>query len=228
MADFTHAINLIRKYEGFSEKAYGDPATNAEPYTIGYGTQYYPDGSPVKKGQLCSPEKALEYLFHEINVIDIELQKLNLGLDAHMHQALISFAHSIGWEPFLYSSIIDCIEQDDYRGATQEINQWIFNEHHEVLGGLINRRREEIRLFLFEVPGIEAWPSTDILLTAFRNYEASLEQVYAIRRLEQEVNPYILAEFANGFKCKTTWDESDALDLDELFSLPCTDVMFDR
>ena len=228
MSDFTHAINLIRKYEGFSEKACADPATDAEPYIIGYGTQYYPDGSPVKKGQLCSPEKALEYLFHEINVIDIELQKLNLGLDAYMHQALISFAHSIGWEPFLYSSIIDCIEQEDYRGATQEISRWIFDEQHQAVGSLINRRREEIRLFLFAVPGIEAWPSTDILLAAFRNYTASLDQVYAIRRLEQETNPYVLAEFANSFKAIDAWDESIQDELDGLFSLPYTEVMFDR
>ena len=39
---------IIKTFEGFSEKAYPDPDTNAAPYTIGYGT-YYPDGSPVKQ-----------------------------------------------------------------------------------------------------------------------------------------------------------------------------------
>ena len=62
MSDFSLAINLICKYEGFNEKAYPDPNTNKEPYTIGYGTQYYPDGAPVKAGQKCTEEKALEYL----------------------------------------------------------------------------------------------------------------------------------------------------------------------
>ena len=107
MADFSFAINLIQKYEGFSEKAYSDHVSGSTPYTLGYGTQYYPDGTPVKQGQCCSKEKALEYLFHEINVINEQLSKLDLDLDSHMKQALISFIHSVGWEPFLYSSIID-------------------------------------------------------------------------------------------------------------------------
>ena len=106
MSDLSRAINLIRKHEGFNEKAYPDPATGEDPYTIGYGTQFYPDGSPVKRGQCCSKEKALEYLFHETAVIDTQLIKLNLGLDNSMRQALISFVHSIGWEPFLYSNAI--------------------------------------------------------------------------------------------------------------------------
>ena len=113
MSDFSHAVNLIRKYEGFSEKAYPDPDSGGEPYTIGYGTQFYPDGTPVKQGQCCSKQKALEYLFHEVQIIDIQLSKLNLGLDDHMRQALISFIHSVGWESFLYSSIVDLIEIDN-------------------------------------------------------------------------------------------------------------------
>ena len=198
MADFAHAINLIRKYEGFNEKAYADPATGAEPYTIGFGTQYYPDGSPVKKGQLCSKEKALEYLFHEVSIIDTELQKLNLGLDNSMRQALISFVHSIGWEPFLYSEIVDAIEREDFKTASDAMSRWIFDEYHHVVGGLIDRRREEVNLFLQEVDA-NPWSSTEILLTAFRNYTAAHHQVRAIRKLEESLNPYILSEFANNF-----------------------------
>ena len=198
MADFAHAINLIRKYEGFNEKAYADPVTGAEPYTIGFGTQYYPDGSPVKKGQRCSKEKALEYLFHEVNIIDIELQKLNLGLDESMRQALISFVHSIGWEPFLYSEIVDAIEREDFKVASDAISRWIFDEYHQVIGGLIDRRREEVSLFLQDVDA-NPWSSTEILLTAFHNYTAAPHQVRAIRMLEESVNPYVLSEFANNF-----------------------------
>ena len=59
MSDFSLTVNLIRRYEGFSEKAYPDPCSGDKPYTIGYGTQYYPDGAPVKIGQRCTEEKAL-------------------------------------------------------------------------------------------------------------------------------------------------------------------------
>lgn len=199
MASFSEAIDIIRKYEGFNEKAYPDLATGGEPYTIGYGSQFYPDGSPVKKGQLCSKEKALEYLYHEVGVIENQLLKLNLGLDNCMQQALISFIHSIGWEPFLYSRIIDAIEEEDYCIATQEMGRWVFDSDHQVIGGLLDRRREEINLFLQEV-GINSWASTEILLAAFRNYTAAPHEVRAIRKLEEHISPYILSQFANEFE----------------------------
>lgn len=218
MAEFMHAINLIRKYEGFNEKAYADPATGAEPYSIGYGTQFYPDGAPVKKGQFCSREKALEYLFHDVNIIDIELTKLNLGLDNYMRQALISFIYSIGWDPFLYSSVIDCIEHEDFCGATKEMGRWIFNENHEVIGGLVDRRREEIQLFLREV-NANPWSSTEILMTAFRNYTAAPHQVRAIRKLEENINPYVLSCFANDFDISSNaWDDFEPEELNAIFA----------
>lgn len=218
MAEFMHAINLIRKYEGFNEKAYADPATGAEPYSIGYGTQFYPDGAPVKKGQFCSREKALEYLFHDVSIIDLELTKLNLGLDEWMRQALISFVYSIGWDPFLYSSVIDCLEREDFCAATQEMGRWIFNESHDVIGGLVDRRREEIQMFLREV-NANPWSSTEVLMTAFRNYTAAPHQVRAIRKLEENINPYVLSCFANEFDISASmWGDFETEELDTVFA----------
>ena len=218
MADFSYAINLIRKYEGFNEKAYANPVTGGEPYTIGYGTQFYPDGAPVKKGQYCSKEKALEYLFHEINVIDGQLSKLNIGLDDCMRQALISFIHSVGWEAFLYSRVIDCVEHEDLPAVTEEIGRWIFDEEHRAIGGLLDRRREEVNLFLQEV-GATPPSFTDILLAAFRNYTAAPKQVQAIRQLEQRISPYVLSEFANAFQTDDAdWVDYPSDELDSLFN----------
>ncbi len=218
MSDLSHAINLIRKYEGFNEKAYPDPTTGGEPYTIGFGTQFYPDGSPVKRGQCCTKEKALEYLFHEVSIIDTQLVKLNLGLDTHMRQALISFIHSIGWDPFLYSSVIDNIEHEDFCSATGELGRWIFDQNHNVIGTLVDRRREEISLFLTEI-NANPWSSTQVLLTAFRNYTAAPHQVRAIRALEENVNPYVLSKFANDFDIdEDPWSTYDTDDIDLLFS----------
>lgn len=217
MSDFSHAINLIRKYEGFNEKAYADPVTGAEPYTIGYGTQFYPDGSPVKRGQLCSKEKALEYLFHEANVIDTQLQKLNLGLDDSMRQALISFIHSIGWEPFFYSNIVDNLEHDNFYAVTEEIGRWVFDSDHQIIGSLLERRREEIKLFIQELdntPNI----STEVLLAAFRNYTAAPHEVAAIRNLERKLNPYVLSSFANEFRIDDNpWDDYPVDDFNSVF-----------
>ena len=218
MADFSRAINLIRKYEGFNEKAYADPATGCEPFTIGYGTQFYPDGSPVKRGQRCSKEKALEYLFHEVEVIDVQLAKLNLGLDDCMRQALISFVHSIGWEPFLYSRVIDCVEQEDFCGATEEFGRWIFDADHRVVGNLLDRRRDEIALFLQEIDA-NPWSSTEVLLKAFRNYTAAPHQVKAIRLLEEKISPYFLSEFANNYQIdEDPWADYPSNEFDSIFN----------
>jgi len=217
MTDFSRAVSLICKYEGFSEKAYPDLFTGGEPYTIGYGTQFYPDGSPVKPGQRCSEEKALQYLFHEVQIIDNQLGKLNLGLDDCMHQALISFIHSIGWQSFLYGAVIDAIETEDFCAATQEMSSWIFDSEHKVIGGLLDRRREEVNLFLQEIE-VNPWASTEILLAAFRSYTAAPHEVKAIRELEESISPYILSTFANNFCIADhLWDEFTQDELDAIF-----------
>jgi GH24 family phage-related lysozyme (muramidase) len=216
MGEFREAVELIRKYEGFSEKAY--PSGDDGKYTVGYGTQFYPDGSPVKLGQWCTKEKALEYLYQEVKAIRSSLDDLNLSLDHSMEQALISFIHSVGWTPFLYSNIIDAIERDDLGEAAEEIKSWIFDEDHEVIGGLLDRRREEVALFLREVDG-NPWVSTEVLMTAFRNYSAAPHQVRAIRNLEENINPYVLAEFANEFRiADSPWIELSSEELDTLFA----------
>lgn len=216
MGEFREAVELIRKYEGFSEKAY--PSGDDGRYTVGYGTQYYPDGSPVKQGQWCTKEKALEYLHREIKAIQSCLDDLNLNLDHSMEQALISFVHSIGWTPFLYSNIIDAVERDDLAEAAEEMKNWIFDENHEVIGGLLDRRREEVALFLREVDG-NPWVSTEVLMTAFRNYSAAPHQVRAIRALEENINPYVLAEFANNFRIsESPWIPLCSEELDSLFA----------
>jgi GH24 family phage-related lysozyme (muramidase) len=216
MSNLREALAIIRKYEGFNEKAFAsDEAGN---YSIGYGTQFYPDGSPVKQGQYCTKEKALEYLICEANVIKDLLQDLNLNLSFYSEQALISFIHSIGWKPFLYSSVVDCINEDNWTGAAEELTHWIFDENHRVIGGLIDRRREEVELLLRDIDE-NPWLSTEILLKAFRNYTAAPHQVRAIRVLEENINPYILADFANTFKLdEDPWLSAEDSELSSLFT----------
>jgi len=196
-----NATDIICKYEGFNESAYPDPLTGGMPYTLGYGTQFYPDGSPVKKGQYCTREKALEYLQHEISCIEYDLDDLHIHIDNSMRQALISFIHSVVWKPFLYSSIIEQIEQENWAAVTEEIKCWIFDQDHVVIGNLLERRREESRLFLSHID-TGLGKTGEILLACFRNYSAAPYEIQAINKLEEGINPYLLAEFANTFQAK--------------------------
>lgn len=208
MTEFSDAIQIIKKYEGYNEKAYADPRVADSNYSIGYGTQFYPDGSPVKQGQRCTRQKAMEYLFHEIKIINQQLDKLDLHLDNSMRQGLISFIHSVGWEAFLYSHIIDSIERENWPGVATDINRWIFDCEHKVIGSLLERRKEETNLFLKEL-NANPWNSTDILLTAFRNYQGAPHQARAIRKLEESINPYVLTAFANDFRVFTNAGAKD-------------------
>ncbi len=217
MYPYKTALNIIKTFEGFSEKAYPDPGSGGEPYTIGHGTQFYPDGTAVKQGHMCTKKKALEYVLKDINIIAHETKTLNLGLYPSSLEALISFIHSVGWEAFLYSEIIDQLDRNDYKAVTESINQWVFDKNHQVIGGLLDRRRQEVRLFLQDIE-INPWPSDMVLLKAFRNYSAAPHQVRAIRELESAVSPYILSEFANAFCVTDTIGEMEDEELRDIFS----------
>jgi len=217
MSDLREAVALIRKYEGFSERAF--PADDNGVFSIGHGTQYYPDGSPVKQGQWCTREKALEYLFCETQAIHGLLAEINLYLEGVAEQGLISFIHSIGWKPFLYSTIVDCLHNDDWAGVAEEMTHWIFDEDHRVIGGLIDRRREEVEMILREKNDIP-WFSTEVLITAFRSYTAMPHQIQALRQLEENINPYLLAEFANSFEIhEDPWRMQESEEVESFFVL---------
>ena len=224
MPGFSKAIDIICRYEGYKEKAVADPVTGKHPYTFGYGSQFYPDGSPVKAGHYVTKQKASELLRNEIYVIDSELDKLHLDIDSSMREALISFIHSIGWEPFLYSNIIDHVDSLKYHAAADEMNRWIFDENHMALGHLLDRRQEETNLFLSEIDtNVASLPN--ILLTAVKDYCGHPNQIQALVNLERKMNPYILTEFMNTFAIESKY-LSDPIRNDTSYELSYGD--FDR
>ena len=92
------------------------------------------------------------------------------------------------------------------------------DQYHTVVGSLVDRRREEIALFLAEVDA-NPWSSTEVLLSAFRNYTAAPHQVRAIRSLEEQINPYVLSKFANEFAIEDDiWIGFASEELDLLFN----------
>lgn len=57
------AAALIQLYEGCRLQAYPDPGTGAEPITIGWGSTFYEDGSPIRLGDVITQEQA-DALYH--------------------------------------------------------------------------------------------------------------------------------------------------------------------
>lgn len=141
----SYAIDLIKKYEGLSLKAYKCPAGIN---TIGYGTTSYPDGTPVKQGDTITKEKAeallLDYIINKIlpNIRDLDLTD-------NQQAALCSLIYNIGWGAFSKSKCYKAIKNKDWETAFHNWD-WI-KGGGKVLKGLIKRRAEEMALFFADI-----------------------------------------------------------------------------
>ena len=130
-----NGLELIKRYEGLRLKAYKDPAGVL---TIGYGHT-----SGVKSGDVITEEKATEYL--QMDVVKAEAQVLfyndRYNFNQNEFDALVSFAFNIG--------SIHQLTQNGKRTKYQ-IAQHIpayCNAGGKKLQGLVNRRREELKLY---------------------------------------------------------------------------------
>lgn len=133
---------LIKKWEGLSLKAYPDPATKGEPFTIGYGTTFYPDGSKVKEGDTCTKEEADGLLLWYCTT-KIKLPKGTFT--DNQKEALWSLIFNVGQTAFDKSVCKKAIESQDWKTA---YDNWNWNKAGgRVLQGLVNRRNEEKCLF---------------------------------------------------------------------------------
>ena len=47
--------------------------------------------------------------------------------------------------------IIDCIENENFAGVCEDIGSWIFDENYQIIGGLLDRRKEEVKIFLTQI-----------------------------------------------------------------------------
>ena len=136
---------LIKKHEGFSENAYKCPAGI---WTIGYGNTKWEDGTPVKKGDTITKEKAEALLNHYL-INHVRPKIADLQLTEYQYEALESLIYNIGWTAFARSKCYKAIKAKDWGTA---FNNWDWiSAGGKVLKGLIKRRAEEIALFFTEI-----------------------------------------------------------------------------
>lgn len=136
-----YAIDIIKKYEGLSLKAYKCPAGII---TIGYGTTVYPDGTPVKMGDIITKEKAEALLLdYVINQILPHIRDLNLT--DNQEAALSSLIYNVGWSAFAKSKCYKAIKAKDWEMV---FKNWDWCKGGgKFLVGLAKRRAEELHLF---------------------------------------------------------------------------------
>ena len=93
------AMPLVKEFEGCRLSAYPDPETGAQPWTIGWGTTTYYDGTPVKGGDTISQELADALLAGRLERDWGLLKKLVPGwhqFSVNQQAALLSFTYNCG------------------------------------------------------------------------------------------------------------------------------------
>ena len=93
------ALPLVKEFEGCRLTAYPDPETGGKPWTIGWGTTTYYDGTPVKAGDKISQELADALLEGRLERDWRLLVKLVPGLrqfNVNQQAALLSLTYNCG------------------------------------------------------------------------------------------------------------------------------------
>lgn len=132
--------SLIEQFEGFSEKAYICPAGKA---TIGYGSTFYEDGTPVKlTDKPITKERSRELVrWYCENKVDYPRDDLS----DNQKQAICSLVFNIGQGAFDRSKCKKAIVAGDWKTAYKEWD-WI-SANGKILKGLVLRREAEKKLF---------------------------------------------------------------------------------
>lgn len=137
---YEKAIDLIKKYEGFSARPYKCPAGVL---TIGYGRTI-----DVRPYEITTEEAETIWLDKYVKTIaDQILALVNVELSNNQICALIDFVYNLGIGNFKSSTLLRKINQGDFSAAANEFLKWN-KAGGIVLKGLENRRIAERMLFL--------------------------------------------------------------------------------
>jgi len=140
-------IDLIKKYEGFRNHPYRCAADVA---TIGYGTTFYPDGTPVKMtDKPVTMVDALQILYTVIDGFEKGVWDAvsSVCLEQNQFDALVSFAYNVGLGAFKNSTLLKrVLVNPNDEDIKYQFSRWN-KAGGRVLKGLKKRRNEEAWLY---------------------------------------------------------------------------------
>lgn len=167
----TACIKIIAKWESCLVKIKGQDLYR--PYrcpanvpTVGIGTTVWPDGRRVSMNDPPIPyARCEEVLAYDIGkryapAVDRAFSKWQ---HENQRSACVSFAYNVGTAGFSKSTLCWLLKQGQYERAADEFLRWT-RGGGRVLPGLVNRRRDERKLFLtsggkLQVPDVDDTPS---------------------------------------------------------------------
>ena len=146
----TKGADLIKKYEGFRDKAYLCPAGVP---TIGYGSTMWNDGKKVELGQQITREGAERLLAWESHLKGMAILGFLRPTEITQNQfdALLSFTFNLGVGAFRGSTLARKVKRNPndptIRAEFLKWNKARVNGKLTVLSGLTRRRTEEANLY---------------------------------------------------------------------------------
>lgn len=137
------ATALIKQFEGCHLKAYPDPGSGGDPWTIGWGAT----GPGIAKGVVWTQATADGRLAQDVarfangvrNALTAPVNDNQLG-------ALISFAYNVGLANLKSSTLLRKVNAGDYDGAKGQFSRWN-RAAGKVMRGLTRRRAAEAAKF---------------------------------------------------------------------------------
>lgn len=140
------ALVGIAIHEGYTDEAI-IPTRNDRP-TVGFGSTFREDGSPVQMGDRITPPKALARALTDIQKFEGALKRcVKVPLHQHEYDAWTQFIYNVGPEAFCNSTAVKKLNAGDYEGACNEMSKWVYAGGKR-LRGLVIRREKERRLCL--------------------------------------------------------------------------------
>jgi len=140
-------LALIMEFEGLRLDAYPDPATNGEPWTIGYGhTAAAGEPKPVR-GMRITAAEAVKILQRDLGIYERAVMAcLDRRPNQNQFDAMVSLCFNIGPGNFKTSSVVRYFNAGDDARAAERFLAWN-KAAGKVMKGLTRRREAERRLF---------------------------------------------------------------------------------
>lgn len=136
-------ISLIKTFEQCRLRAYPDPATGNDPWTIGWGAT----GPDVKPGVIWTQDQADKRLATDLELVCNKIMPMiKTPLTDNQFSALVSFAYNLGEGHLHSSALLKLINSGDVTKAANEFPKWDKAAGKE-MPGLLRRRLAEQRLF---------------------------------------------------------------------------------
>lgn len=141
-------IELIKRWEGCRLKAYPDPATGGDPWTIGYGLTSAAGIITVRPGLTITQAQADDYLVASLVKYEAAVQNaLKRSPTQNQFDACVSLCFNIGPGAFAQSTVVRKFNAGDAAGAADAFLLWR-KANGRIIAGLEARRKDERALFL--------------------------------------------------------------------------------